>query len=390
GHDLGDRRRAETEVGDRCPQRLFAGARGFPSGACALLLCAHEHTYAGETREETAAGPLLARRIVGIDAHQVARAPPPRLETLAEREDVAHAGSGAERLARDRPFGRRDPLAEVDLRFASEQRGARDAPQVRPLGVGSRGGGRATTPARGLARVRRAPPILLPVLTESSQGIGRETRRGRATWTQDVQTYVHLRPPSERGVVAASPAPWRGRRAGGPGGPPSSRLRSRVSHDARRPPRLAGAVSSFSRSASTTKAINDTSFATQCSFIARCSRRGMRVASWTQASFCSVMLSSSLVRAVASEAGGRLMSHGREGLAGSWDGMSVSGIGMCRSGVSTVGLAERASAFAGFVPGETREFSDSYGFEDSADRIVTQRTEHNQPEKTGTCDDLGR
>src|SRR5262245_37928033 len=189
-------------------------------------------------------------------------------------------------------------------------------------------------------------------------------RRGPRT---SEPTYT-VSPPSERGVVAASPAPRRGGQTGGPGGPPVSRLPSRAGHDARRPPRLAGAASSFSRSASTTNAINDTSFATQCSFIARCSRRGMRVASWTQASFCSVMFSSSLLRALASEAGGRWLSHGREDVVGWWGGMSVSGIEMCRSGVSTAGLAERASPSAGFVPGETHEFSDSYDLSAGGER----------------------
>src|SRR5262249_4178389 len=196
------------------------------------------------TRKETAAGRVLAPRIVGIDPHEVARAHLSRLETLAEREDVAHAGNGAERFARDRPFGRRDPLAEVDLRFTIEQRSARDAPQVRRLGVGSRGGVRATRAARGAARLRRALPIHLPVLLETTQGPDRETHRGRATRTQDVRTYVHVSPPSERGVVAASPAPRRGRPTGGAGGAaPGSVSRSRPARRAAAaPPRAGGAA----------------------------------------------------------------------------------------------------------------------------------------------------
>src|SRR5262249_24688976 len=81
-----------------------------------------------------------------------------------------------------------------------------------------------------------------------------------------------------------------GAAGGGPGG---ARLpRALLRQDAWRPRRGWVAPSpacSFSRSASTTKAISETSRATQCSFISRCSRRGMRVASCTQASVTSVM-----------------------------------------------------------------------------------------------------
>src|SRR4029077_11772741 len=50
------------------------------------------------------------------------------------------------------------------------------------------------------------------------------------------------------------------------------------------------------------------------------------------------MLPSSLIRELASEAGGGLISHGREAATGRWGGMSSGGVEMCRSGVSIVGL----------------------------------------------------
>src|SRR5262249_8119824 len=93
GHDLGDRcgAGAEREVDARGPQRLGAAPRGLAPGTGAPLPGPYERPYAGETRKETAAGRVLAPRIVGIDPHEVARAHLSRLETLAEREDVAHA-----------------------------------------------------------------------------------------------------------------------------------------------------------------------------------------------------------------------------------------------------------------------------------------------------------
>ena len=82
---------------------------------------------------------VLAAGILRVDPHQVAYAHLARLETLAEREHVAHAGCGREGLGRDRTLAGRDTLAEGDLGLAREEGRASDPAQVSALGVGDRG-----------------------------------------------------------------------------------------------------------------------------------------------------------------------------------------------------------------------------------------------------------
>src|SRR5262249_6883450 len=121
------------------------------------------------------------------------------------------------------------------------------------------------------------------------RGGERRSRRGGAARPENVVTKVHGDPPHEPELVPGAAGSARAPR----GGPGRARLpRCLLRQDAWRPRRAwvtPSPACSFSRSAWTTKAISETSLATQCSFISRCSRRGMRVASCTQASVISVM-----------------------------------------------------------------------------------------------------
>ena len=137
--DVADARGPQTEVGDCRAQHLVVAAAARAIGPRAGLASAHEGAHPGQTGEETPARRVLAAGILRVDPHQVAHAHLARLETLAEREHVAHAGCRCEGLGRDRALAGRDALAEVDLGLAGEEGRASDPAQVGALGVGYRG-----------------------------------------------------------------------------------------------------------------------------------------------------------------------------------------------------------------------------------------------------------
>lgn len=126
---------------------------------------------AGHAGEELGAGRGLRRRLVAVDAHQVAHPHLAALEAAGDRQQPLEARPRGEHPSRDLAGARPDALAEVDFRLAGEELRAADLPQIRALRIGCRTSGPAACVLTRLDDVRRAALRGLP---------GRASRKPRS------------------------------------------------------------------------------------------------------------------------------------------------------------------------------------------------------------------
>ena len=131
-HDVvdGSRREGEIRHGD---------AQGLVRATPPCRLGVDQRPDARDACQEAGAGSCFRAGVVGVDPQEVAQPHLARGEPVGESQQVADARRRRERLAGHVTFSRRDPLAQVDLGVAGQQRCASDLPQVCTLCIGSQG-----------------------------------------------------------------------------------------------------------------------------------------------------------------------------------------------------------------------------------------------------------